>query len=210
MTAPRPTPFDLVFDAFARDRFPEIRASLAESGSSAENRDAFLLDRQVVLLLRDIVPDEGVGEAVDQHVSLLHNAYLFWDAGRRSVRLSRARSETTLSNPTLSNGASPGSGTAYIQFPERMIWAQVTEGQPHEPLDGVFVTPTLLDEFRVLAVFGMHPDRAGFSVAEVAGRPLNQQRRADGSPLFAPLLPGGDAAGLYSVGGASELLELGG
>jgi hypothetical protein len=33
--------------------------------------------------------------------------------------------------------------------------------------------------------------------------------RPDGSALFAPTLPGGSAAGLYSITGEEELLELG-
>jgi hypothetical protein len=207
MTAPRPTPFDLVFDVMARDRFPEIRTSLESHSSDPANRDAFLLDRHVVQVLRDIVPDEGVGEAVDQHVALLHNAYLFWQAGQRIVRLSRDETESLLARPT-ANGNGKTFPTSYVQFPERTLWAQINEGAPHEPLDGVFVTPAG-EEIRVLGIFGMHPDRIGFSVAEVSGPRKNLDRRADGTSLFAPLLPGGAAANLYSVDGASELVELG-
>jgi hypothetical protein len=62
---------------------------------------------------------------------------------------------------------------------------------------------------RVLGVFGIHPERQGFSVVEATGeRPL-LLRRADGSDLFAPTLPGGKAAGLFSLTGEEELLELG-
>jgi hypothetical protein len=207
MTAPRPTPFDLVFDVIARDRFPEVRASLEGSAADPANRDAFLLDRHVVQVLRDIVPDEGVGEAVDQHVALLHNAYLFWQGGQRIVRLTREQTESLLAAPG-ANGKGQTFPTLYVQFPERTVWAQINEGAPHEPLDGVFVT-SVGDEFRVLGIFGMHPDRVGFSVAEVSGSRLNQEKRADGSALFAPLLPGGAAANLYSVDGAPELVELG-
>ena len=210
MTAPRPrpTPFNLVFEDMARTRFPEIRASLAEASVDPANRDAFLLDRNVVQVLRDIVPDEGVGEAVDQHVALLHNAYLYWDRGQRTVRLSREATESILAGRP-KNGAALDARTLYVQFPERTIWAQINEGAPHEPLDGVFVTPRPSGEFQVLGVFGIHPDRVGFSVAEVGGKPLAETSRPDGSPLFAPLLPGGAAARLYSVEGAAELVELG-
>ena len=207
MTSVRPTPFDLVFDVMARDRFPEIRASLAETSVDPADRDAFLLNRHVVQVLRDIVPDEGVGEAVDQHVALLHNAYLFWDGGSRLLHLSLEQTERVLANGLTQ--VATGRGTRYIQFPERTIWAQVNEGQPHEPLDGVFVTPGNPDDFRVLGIFGMHPDRVGFSVAEVRGGRLAPGRRVDGTPLFAPVLPGGAAAGLYSVDGPAELVELG-
>jgi hypothetical protein len=192
----------------ARDRFPEVRASLAGASVDPANRDAFLLDRNVVQVLRDIVPDGGVGEAVDQHVALLHNAYLFWDRGQRVVRLSRMETESLLSR-SAQNRARHDSETFYVQFPERIIWAQVNEGQPHEPLDGLFVSRPNAEQFRVLGVFGLHPDRLGFSVAEVGGKRLDRTTREDGSPLFAPLLPGGAQAQLFSVDGAPELVELG-
>jgi hypothetical protein len=209
MTAPlRPTPFDLVFDNMARERFPEIRASLAQSSVDPANRDAFLLDRHVVQVLRDIVPDEGVGEAVDQHVALLHNAYLFWDRGERTLRLGREETESLLTTAA-SDGTSSAGVTPYVQFPERTIWAQINEGAPHEPLDGLFVTRNGDHEFQVLGVFGMHPDRVGFSVAEVRGDRLEGATRDDGSEVFTPLLPGGAAARLFSVNGAPELVELG-
>lgn len=207
MTAPRATPFDLVFDVIARDRFPEVRASLESNAADPANRDAFLLDRHVVQVLREIVPDEGVGEAVDQHVALLHNAYLFWHGGQRISRLSREETVALLEHQP-ADGHTQAFPTVYVQFPERTLWAQINEGSPHEPLDGVFVTP-VGEQFRVLGVFGMHPDRIGFSVAEVSGARLNQDKRENGTALFAPLLPGGAAANLYSVDGASELVELG-
>jgi hypothetical protein len=58
-------------------------------------------------------------------------------------------------------------------------------------------------------VFGLQPERAGFTVVEVSGsRPVGLAR-ADGSALFSPTLPGGVAARLFSLVGAEELLELG-
>jgi len=141
-------------------------------------------------------------------VALLHNAYLFWDRGTRMVRLNRSDTESMLGTPP-SDGRPPAPETIYIQFPERMIWAQINEGQPHEPLDGVFVTRPTADDYRVLGVFGLHPDRLGFSVAEVAGTRLTSGVRPNGSPIFAPVLPGGAAAQLFSVDGAGELVELG-
>ncbi|MEO8199486.1 MAG: hypothetical protein ABI679_03090 [Gemmatimonadota bacterium] len=208
MTTTRPTPFDLVFDNLSKDRFPEIKNSLAEGSVDPANRDAFLLNRFVVQVLRDIVPDEGVGEAVDQHVALLHNAYLFWARGTRVVRLNREQTEGLLKAPP-PDALSAGSATPYVQFPERTIWAQINEGFPHEPLDGVFVTRPGQDQYRVLGIFGMHPDRIGFSVAEVAGSRMHHAIRPDGSSVFAPVLPGGSEANLFSVDGASELIELG-
>jgi len=61
----------------------------------------------------------------------------------------------------------------------------------------------------VLGIFGLRPDRAGFSAVEVGGARPGRPARADGSALFAPTLPGGKAAGLHSITGEEELLELG-
>jgi hypothetical protein len=86
----------------------------------------------------------------------------------------------------------------------------VIAGEAHEPLDGYFQYALPGDEsLQVLGVFGMHPERPGFSVVEVSGPRTMALARADGSALFATTLPGGAAAGLFSVSGEEELLELG-
>jgi hypothetical protein len=58
-------------------------------------------------------------------------------------------------------------------------------------------------------MFGIHRDRAGFSVVEVAGGRRDSLHREDGSDLFSATLPGGAAAGLFAIAGEEELLELG-
>jgi len=85
----------------------------------------------------------------------------------------------------------------------------VVESEPPEPLDGCFVSWTPAAELRVLGIFGLRPDRAGFSAVEVGGARPEGLARPDGSALFAPTLPGGAAAGLHSITGEEELLELG-
>jgi hypothetical protein len=90
-----------------------------------------------------------------------------------------------------------------------MIWASVIENQAPEPLDGVFVSrdPSVL--LRVLGIFGLRPDRPGFSAVEATGPRASRLTREDGSALFSPTLPGAAAAGLRSITGEEELLELG-
>jgi hypothetical protein len=85
----------------------------------------------------------------------------------------------------------------------------VVEGSSHEPLDGCFTHALPDGSLRVLGVFGLHPDRAGFSVVEVAGARTPALARESGDPLFTPLMDGGAAAGLRSIAGEEELLELG-
>jgi hypothetical protein len=150
-----------------------------------------------------------MGEGIDQLAALVHHAYLFWDAG--SQTLSIAPEDLV---ELLGPASKPGEGSAktarYVQLPARKIWAQVIPGQAPEPLDGCFVSGDVDPEIlRVLGVFGMHPERPGFSVVEVVGPRPALLNRPNGSVPFASVLEGGVAAGLYSVAGEEELLELG-
>jgi hypothetical protein len=206
---PRATPFDLVFQPAAATSFPRIAASLAAAGHDPADRDAFLMDREVITLLRDLRPDEGLGEAMDQMVALVHHAYLAWAAGGVTIPVARDTAEVLLGAAT-ADGSEPRDPTAYYaQFPERMVWARVIENQAPEPLDGVFVSRDPLGPLRVLGVFGLRPDRPGFSAVEATGPRAARLTREDGTALFAPTLPGAAAAGLRSITGEEELLELG-
>jgi hypothetical protein len=204
----RATPFDLVFNRAAESSFPRIAASLAAGGHDPADRDAFLMDREVVTLLRDLRPEEGLGEAMDQMVALVHHAYLAWAAGGVTISVSREAAEELLAKRR--EDADPKDVPAYYaQFPERMIWAAVIENEAPEPLDGVFVSRMPGGDLRVLGIFGLRPERAGFSAVEATGGRAERLAREDGSPLFDPTLPGGAAAGLRSIVGEAELLELG-
>lgn len=210
----RPRPFDLVF-ATAEDRFRAIQHALEASGTDAVDRDAFLMVREVVELVRELRPDGGLGEGIDQLVAVVQHAYLFWAAGEPTLSLSAHRLAALL---TPARGQLPDRPTApdayYIQMPERRVWAETVPGCPPEPLDGCFVHTSLRHatgsgELRVLGIFGIRPDREGFTVVETAGPRPEALARDDGTPLFAPVLPGGAAAGLFSIIGTEELLELG-
>jgi len=206
---PRATPLDLVFQPAAATSFPRIAASLAASGHDPTDRDAFLMDREVITLLRDLRPDEGLGEAMDQMVALVHHAYLTWTAGAVTIPIARDTTEEVLSAVS-PDGAEPKEVAAYYaQFPERMIWARVIENEAPEPLDGVFVSRDPQGLLRVLGIFGLRADRPGFSAVEATGPRAPRLTREDGSALFAPALPGAAAAGLRSIIGEEELLELG-
>ena len=170
-------------------------------------------------LLRELVP-EGTGggpDALEAHVLLLHHAYLFWAADQPVYRISeqtlrRAAAETHLTT------VAPRPAQ-YLQLPELRVWGSPNESSPPEPLDGMFVSradqPGAVD---VLAIFGMRPDRPGFSAVALVGRadpgdPSAHEievaaTRDDGSQAFAPRLPGGSAAGLFSLANNGELLLL--
>jgi hypothetical protein len=206
---PRATPFDLVFNRAAESSFPRIASSLAAGGHDPANRDAFLMDREVVTLLRDLRPEEGLGEAMDQMVALVHHAYLAWAAGGVTISVGREAAEELLVKAAEA-ADSKDLPAYYAQFPERMVWAAVIENEAPEPLDGVFVSQVRAGgDLRVLGIFGLRPERAGFSAVEATGGRAEGLAREDGSPLFDPTLPGGAAAGLRSIVGEAELLELG-
>jgi hypothetical protein len=207
--AGRPTPFDLVFASTAETVFPRIRAALERGGYDPADRDAFLLAPEVVSLLHDLRPEEGLGEGMDQLVALVHHAFLLWDAGVLTLPLSSERLTSLL------DGSAPDSPSPtepprayYAQLQDRQVWARVVDDLPAEPMDGCFVH-SAGSELRVLGIFGIRPEREGFSAVETAGpRPLALER-PDGTPLFSPVLPGGQSAGLFSIVGGEELLELG-
>jgi hypothetical protein len=205
---PRPTPFDLAFDPLAEQRFPALKEELARDDRDSRDRDAFLVSPEAVKLIRDLRPTEGVGEAIDQLVAFVHHAYLFWDSGQLYTSVPLEQLEAFL-------GAAPPVSDSeittpfYVQLPERHVWGEVLQGEPHEPLDGAFVHHAPAGDLRVLGVFGMNRERDGFSVVEATGPRALNLARPDGSALFGPVMPGGDAAGLHSIAGGEELLELG-
>jgi hypothetical protein len=204
----RPTPFDLVFEPLADGRFPAIQAALAADRRDPRDRDGFLMAKEASELVRELRPDDGVGEGMDQLVALVHHAFLLWLAGVPVLPVTREQLGHLLDGPGPGEPAGETPAAWYAQLPERRIWAQVLEGAAHEPLDGCFAHQEADGALRVLGVFGMHPERAGFTVVEARGERPGLQRRPDGSAPFTPLLPGAEAAGLHSLAGTDELLEL--
>lgn len=207
---PRPTPFDIAFGEAAGERFERMRQSLAATGRDPHDLDAFMLDREVVTYLRELVPEEGVGDAIEQHVALLHHAYLFWAEGAWIVRPTRDRTRRLLTEP--GPEATPSAEgllrAVYLQLPERLVWAALAPDEPHQPLDGLFLRPWPAGGYFLLAIYGLHRGSEGFGVVEVDGYREPVLARDDGTPLFAPVLPGGAEAGLFSIVGGEELLEL--
>jgi hypothetical protein len=212
----RPTPFNYVFAEIAGRAFPAIVKALEETDGIEADRDQFVLLEPVGRLLREIVPEDAGPDALESHVRLLHHAFCHWAAhgwvySISEAALARAVTQsaitTRLPRPAL-----------YLQLPELRVWGTPTWGEPSEPLDGIFVTASLPDGVAALGVFGMRPDRPGFSAVGLEGRadPDDPQGneievaavRDDGGPPFAPLLAGGSAAGLHSLANAGELLLL--
>jgi len=204
---PRDHPFDAFLTGVAGTRFPVIRAALAAGDVDPLDRDAFVMVRPVVELVHALRPEGGVGEAMPELVALAHLAYLYWAKDQVTVRLGEADLQALSGVPAgvPSDAATPAA--YYAQFPPRRIWGSPVEHRPPEPLDGFFVAGRA-DRLMVAAVFGFHPARAALTLVHAEGPAPSLTARSDGTALFESVLPGGREAGLRSVLGGNELLEL--
>ena len=199
----RIAPFDLVFGELAEERFPGLEASLGAGNVDATDRDAFILDKAVTEFLRDLVPEDAPAESLHEFIAALQHSYLFWQGGKAVLE----SADTGI--PVGPRPAHPPTRLpAYVRLPSHLYWGQVEPDAPHEPVDGFFVHG-VGDGIRALAIFGVHPERPGFTVAEVRGGAVTLlSPRADGSAPFAPQMDGGKNAGIRSVAGPDELLAL--
>jgi hypothetical protein len=147
---------------------------------------------------------------VDDFVALVHAAYLFWRDGEATVTLDEPATRQLCQPDRSASGRAPlgATTTQYIQVAPRLVWAQLAEDQAFEPLDGWFAIRGDAG-LRVVACFGVHGQRPGMSVVAVEGPLPLTVERPDGTPLFAPTMPGGDGAHLQAVSVPGELLLLG-
>jgi hypothetical protein len=212
----RPTPFSLAFGEIAQ-RFPAIAEALLQDGAPPVDRDRFVLLEPVGRLLREIVPEDADADALETHVLLLHTAFLHWSSEGTVYRIGEQALRRAITGKQITT-AMPHPAL-YLQVPDLRVWGSPSAGAPPEPLDGMFVSDAgAPGAVAVLAIFGMRPDRPGFSAVGIEGRAdsndpaINEVEvaaaRDDGSPAFGPMLAGGTAAGLYSVANAGELLLL--
>ena len=208
MSAPRPTPYDLAIAPWADEQFLPVRQALGDLGVDPWDRDAFLMAKPVVELVHALRPEGGVGEGMDEFVALLHAAFLYWMHGAPLRRLETAELAALLGPEVSGPAASADPAVEYVQFPPLRIWGAPGEGVAHEPFDGCFVVRRR-DRLAVVGILGAHPGRDGFTVVAVEGRRPAGLSRPDGSPLFGPAMDGGGEAGLHSLTGMEELLELG-
>ena len=184
-----------------------VREALRAEGQNPYDRDEFLLSAVVVEMIRDARPEEGYGETIDQVVALLHLSYLYWQEGRPVIELDDTALDALVSAEPAVDGASGRPPAYYVKIPPRRVWASPLEGQTPEPLDG-WIAARHGDLLRLVALFGVRPERDGATVVAVEGISPARLGREDGTPLYSPVLPGGQAAGLYSIVGTEELLEL--
>jgi hypothetical protein len=215
MTSPaRLHPFDLVFGSIRETSFPAIHAELGDHDSLEE----FLLCGAAIELMRDLRPDAGLADGVDDFVLFVYSAYRYWRDGEHTVRLDEAETDALMMELPMSAAGVDASardtrppvgslGASYIQVAGRRIWAQCSPDAPFEPLDGWFAVPGD-GALQVAVCLGVHADRPGLSIITARGARPPAIRRSDGSSAFAPVMPGGDRAGLHAIVLPEELLWL--
>jgi hypothetical protein len=212
----RATPFSVAFGEISL-RFPAIAEALQQDGSAPDDRDQFVLVEPVGRLLREIIPEGSGPEALETHVLLLHTAFLYWSSGGVVYRIGEQALQRAIATKQIT--CDPPHAALYLQLPELRVWGSPTPDTPPEPLDGMFVSRgESPGSVAVLAIFGMRPDRPGFSAVGIEGRADSDEpgqneieiaaARDDGSAPFGPMLAGGSTAGLHSVANAGELLLL--
>jgi len=205
-------PFDLVSRALGEGWFAEVEAAARQAGRDPSERQVFQQLGPVQRVLDELLPpsDEAPGAAAEEYAVLLFAMFHFWRGGCRSVNLDRAGFERIIAQDP-SVGSLPAGGSRYLQLPERLVWARISPTAPPEPLDGIFVVPSAGGrEITVLAILGLRAERDGFSQIAVTV-PSSDWERAGSlvrRPLFAPVLEGGERAGLKSVVSEAELLYL--
>jgi len=206
---PRPLPWTALVEAIGEAPFEAIRTAVLHDSVDATSRDAFLMVSAAGALLRDLTPADAPADAIHAYGALLHGLYLLRGAGWPVIAPDRAALERALADAAIPHRAQVDAGTAYVQLPERVVWAEPAPGEAHEPLDGCIVTVTE-NAVTALAVLGFRPEREGFTTLEATSRlPLAAlTRRPDGSAPFASTLPAGDRAGLRSVATPQELAVL--
>lgn len=203
-TSPAPSLLAIVLDNLGAERFDELRRHLEAEEVDPFDRDGFLIDPEVARLVHSLVPDVGLGDAVEQLAATVHHGYLIWQSGSRERRVTDQELRQALA---AADWGSPEVGPAFLALPRRMVWARLIEDGPHEPLDAIMAYSR--DEVMVaLGVFGVHPGRDGFSVAEARVPVGESVARPDGSSPFSPTMPGGTEAGLASVATPAELALL--
>lgn len=216
MTA-RTSPFALVFSELAPRHFPEIRAAIGADATAAADRDRFVLLGPVGQLLRDMAPDDTPPETLEGFIRLVHHAYRHWAAGGWVYDVAPERLERAVHGGPLRSTLPIEA--LYLRLPALRVWGAARNGEPPEPLDGVFLTATgTPGSLAALGIFGMHGERPGFSAVAVDGHADAEHatigeieiptEREDGSPVLAPQLAGGAQADVYSVADAGELLLL--
>lgn len=201
----RRTPYEMLFGGgrLAESRFGAIRDEAREAGVDTARRDRFAQLHAVSELLRDLVPEGAEPTSLDRYLGIVHHCFLFWQGGCRYYAFDQAAVRSITSDaPDLTDWSPRTDHPAlYIEMPENLCWAAVVEGEPPEPVEGMFVSPRigrLSGAVDILMVLGIRPNRPGFSITELTAN-LEMASVIAEPDAFASEIPGAYLADLYSL-----------
>lgn len=215
----RRTPYErfLPDDDFPARRFPSIAAEAARRGVGLDDPGAFAVLEAASEALGELRIEDDDPSTLRRHALMLFHAFHHHGAGTPVYLLSTEVVRMLAdSEPWTVEG--PGSATlppsAYLQFPQHLVWARADGDDTPTSLDGAFRTETSDGRIHVMAVGGLLEDRPGFTVLPVPGSPavhegdwLATAMRPDGGD-FASDMPGADLERLYEIRTVGEALKL--
>lgn len=208
----RTHPYDYAF-ASLEPQFQAIRDEAASLARDDLDRVQFAALPSVQHLLNGIEAPDKVSQhaaAGQEYRAVLFAAYRYWDAGLRTQPVSKSSFELALGWSSKPLALEEKPLALYLQLPEQWFWTQIDEAAPHEPIDGIFVATSPRREITLVAPLGVRGDRAGFSQVSIAAtlEELWNARELRRVPPFAPVIEGGDRAGMRSIVTTAELLDL--
>ena len=211
-TAGRLTPYEMVFgvENMAEREFPAIVEEAERRGiEPARRREFAYLDAAAALLGR-LVPEQTDPGALDRYFDILFHCFHFWRAGCPLYAFEEPAIRDLIETGPELSGWSPREtwSALYFELPRNLFWAAVSEGEPPEPVEGLFMRlGPAAEAADFLLILGMRADRPGFSVAAFVAR--LDPAGAPGEPdSFLSDIPGAELAALYSLGRSSEALLL--
>jgi hypothetical protein len=206
----RPHPFDLVFSHLADTAFPEIRAEAQDPAMDLSTLARLPSSQRLLGELGSPDLAEENPAVVGEYLALLFVAYRYWLVDAHTLSVDRDKLGAAIERGPQGTTVVPHDA-CYVALPEHWCWATIGEGQPHEPLDGMFVVKAKgRAEITIVAILGLRPGREGFSQITVTGSAddVSAASKEMRNPPFAPLMEGGTEAGFKSVTSEGELLLL--
>src|SRR5688572_21621921 len=216
MTA-RTHPYDMVFAVpeLEGTAFSAIRAEAEERGVDLQDHERVLLLESSGLMMRSLLPSDAATPAFAQFASIVTHGFHYWLEGKQTFTIDEAALRSMIDGVGEIGEwqmAAPARA-GYVQLPRNLIFSRVDENAQAESVDGFFY---ILNDDRldVLLVLGLVPNRAGFSIINVAGAPreaagghFGDVQAREGGVDFENVLPGGSGR-LYALTNAMEALKL--
>jgi hypothetical protein len=210
-------PYDMVFamPELEGTAFPAIQKEAEERGVDLQDHERVLLLEGMGELMRSLLPPDAASPAFAQFAPIVTHAFHYWLEGKQTFAVEEAALRSMIDGTGLIGEwvlAAPARA-GYVSLPRNLIFSRIDESAQAEAVDGFFF---ILNEARldVLLILGLVPNRAGFSVINIAGMLSDAtaghfgdvQAREDGTD-FENVLPGGSGR-LYALTNAMEALKL--